>query len=147
MNALMYRLIVQVGFTESVRSLHGHALHFFGPNSGVQVYLFLKIWKKRADDTRAMAAVVYHRTQDHPISFLSIGSAALHSTFLQFYTRLFPGVLLPPIQQNGVTPAASNSEKFAILIPGNVIDPNMDLPLPDLQLDLSDLCDRIISFP
>lgn len=46
LNAQMFRLIVQVGFSESVASLHGHAVNFFAPNSGVQVYVFLKIYAR-----------------------------------------------------------------------------------------------------
>jgi hypothetical protein len=90
----MFRLIVQVGFTESVRSLHEHAANFFAANSGVQVYPFVKIYSRRVDQTRAMAVVVYHRNQAHPVSFLSCGDAPLHPSFLQFYSAQFAGVVL-----------------------------------------------------
>jgi hypothetical protein len=134
-NALMYRLIVQVGFSESLRSLHGHAANFLSPNTGIQVYLYVKIWKKRADGTRAIVAVVYYRNQAHTITFLSCGDAPLYPSFSQFYSQLFPRV---HIQQN--------ADQFILNIPGNIIDPSIDPAYPDLQLPLNDLCESISSF-
>jgi hypothetical protein len=93
-NAQMYRLIVEVGFTESLQSLHGHAVNFFAQNSG-QVYVFVRIYGRRANQTRAMV----HRNQAHPVSFLSCGDAPLHFTFLQYCTAQFPGVVLPVINK------------------------------------------------
>ncbi len=147
LNAQMFRLIVQVGFTESVRSLHEHAPNFFAANSGVQVYVCVKIWKKRVDQTRAIVAVVYHRNQTHPVSILSCGDAPVHNSFLQFYTVQFAGVVLPPIQQNGVPPTPANANQFILNIPGNIIDPNMNPVLPPLQLKFDELYGRILAFP
>jgi hypothetical protein len=147
LNAQMYRLIVQVGFTESVASLHVHAVNFFAANSGVQVYVFVRIYERRANQTRAMVAAVYHRNQAHPVSFLSCGDAPLHYTFLRYYTTQFLGVVLPVIQQNGVPPTPANANQFVVNIPGNVIDPTMNPGLPPLQLTLDDLCASILAFP
>lgn len=94
-----------------------------------------------------MVAVVYHRNQAHPVSFLSCGDAPLHHSFLQHYTVQFPGVVLPVIQQNGVPPAPANAIQFVVNIPGNVIDPAMNPALPPLQLTSDDLCARILAFP
>jgi hypothetical protein len=147
LNVLVYRLTVQVGFTESVGSLHGHAVNFFAPNSAVQVYVLMKIYSRRANQTRAMVAVVYYWNQAHPVSFLSCGDAPLHPSFLQFYTAQYPSVALPVIQQNGVPPTPANGNQFVLIIPGNVIDLNMKPVLPPLQLTLDDLCARILAFP
>jgi hypothetical protein len=42
-------LVVQVGVSESVASLHSHAAHTFANNTSVQVYIFIKVWKRRVD--------------------------------------------------------------------------------------------------
>jgi hypothetical protein len=98
----MYQLIIQVGFVESVKSLHGHAADYFAENSGAHIYVCVKIWRKRVDQTRAIAAVLYHRNQEYPVSFLSCGDAPLHSSFIQFYMEQFSDAVLPPIQQNRI---------------------------------------------
>jgi hypothetical protein len=143
----MFHLIVQVGFTESVRLLHELAANFFAANSGVQVYVFVKIWKKRVDQTHSIVAVVYHRNQAYPVSILSCGDAPVHHSFLQFYMVQFAGVVLPPVQQNGVPPTPANANQFILNIPGTVIDPNMNPLLPPLQLKFGDLCGKILAFP
>jgi hypothetical protein len=81
-----------------------------------------------------MVAVLYYRNQAPPVSFLSFGS------------RVFPGIELPDIQLNGVIPNASNASQFVLNIPGNVIDPRMNPPLPSLQLQFDDLCESISEF-
>ncbi len=90
------------------------------------MYVFVKIWKRREDQTRAMVVAVYNRNQAHPVSFLSCGDAPLHPIFLQFYITQFAGVVLPVIQQDGVSPTTANGNQFVLNIPGNVIDPNMN---------------------
>jgi hypothetical protein len=55
--------VVQVGFTESVASLHSHADHFLVENSNVQVYIFVRIWKKREGFKQAICIAIYQRGQ------------------------------------------------------------------------------------
>ena len=46
LNAHIYHLYVQVGACQGMADLHDHTAKFFVDNTGVQVYLYVKMWKK-----------------------------------------------------------------------------------------------------
>jgi len=140
------RLVVQVGVSESVASLHSHAAHLFATNTAVQVYLYIKIWPKRRNLTRAACVAVYRRGQACPVQLMSIGDASPTDHFQQFYAVQSPGVLLPAIQNLDVVPASHNANLFAITIPGSWILPGVVPALADLVIDCSSLEDLVLGY-
>jgi hypothetical protein len=137
------RLVLQVGVSQSVASLHSHAAHLFANNTGVQVYVFLKIWERRADWTRAACAAVYRRGQASPMQLMSIGDVPPTEHFLQFFTSHFPNLQLPEIQNLNVIPATNNADLFSITIPGAWILPSANPALADLVINCSGMADLI----
>jgi hypothetical protein len=133
------RLVIQVGVSESVASLHGHAAHIFANNTAVQVYMFVKIWKRRKNYTRAVCIALYHRGGDSPIQLMSIGDAEPNLQFQQFFENQFPDVQLPTIQNLNVFPSNVNANLFEITIPGAWILSDADPPLADLVFDCSNM--------
>jgi hypothetical protein len=139
------RLILQVGYTESVASLHSHADHLLAGNTEVQVYIFIKIWKRRVDLTRAICVAIYQRGQPFPRRLISVGDAAPTPHFLQFFQNRFPNQEIPEIENFDIVPANTNLNLFSFSIPGAWILPEVT-PMPaDLVIDCSRMA-RIIKF-
>jgi hypothetical protein len=137
--ALRDRLVIQVGVSESVASLHGHAAHIFANNTAVQVYMFVKIWKKRKNDTRAICIALYRRGREYPEQLMSIGDAEPTNQFLLFFENQFPDVELPTIQNLNISPTKLNANLFEIRIPGAWILSDANPSLADLIFDCSDM--------
>jgi hypothetical protein len=89
------RLVLQIGVAESVASLHSHAAHLFANHTGVQVYVFIKIWKQRVNTTRAVCIAVYRRASLVPVQLMSVGDAVPGRQFMQFFTNQFPNPTAP----------------------------------------------------
>jgi hypothetical protein len=140
-HADLHKLVLQVGYSESVASLHGHAAYLFANSTGVQVYMFCKIWKIRRNHTRAACIAVYRRGQDIPVQFMSIGDAAPTPHFEEFYRNRFPNVQLPGIQNLNIAPGNNNAHIYSFTIPGSWILPDAAPALADLNID----CSRMVS--
>ena len=54
-------MIVEVGVSESLQSLHDLAKSYFSEQTDIKVYLALKFWPLRQDGTAAMIALLYLR--------------------------------------------------------------------------------------
>jgi hypothetical protein len=126
-----------------VASLHSHADHLFASNTGVQVYLFIKIWKQRVDSTRAACLALYRRAHAYPVELMSFGDASPTHHFRQFFSNLFPNVQVPEIRNLQMIPTNENEDLFSLTIPGDWILPGANPALADLRIEFSQIVDLV----
>ncbi|CAG8693829.1 28830_t:CDS:1 [Dentiscutata erythropus] len=80
-------LVFEVGTTEAVSSLHDLSARYFSPQTTIQIYIAIKLYPIRQDNTRAMFAMRYLRTNQHPTVLdvvISFGTAPLHQSVIGY---------------------------------------------------------------
>ncbi|RUS27057.1 hypothetical protein BC938DRAFT_483766 [Jimgerdemannia flammicorona] len=73
-------MVVEIGNSETIRSLHQLAVGYFSPQTTIQIYLAIKLFPPRQNGTIAMLALLYLRTSPIPvipITVTSFGTAPL----------------------------------------------------------------------
>jgi len=106
-------VVIEVGWSESIRSLHSLAADYFSPRTDIRVYLALKFWPKDVTtNTCAMVALLYRRSNNNPtipVKIISFGNRNLHHTSrtsIQNNIGPISGVGMggPPCDQAGLNP-------------------------------------------
>ncbi|CAG8459722.1 6464_t:CDS:2 [Paraglomus brasilianum] len=95
-------MVVEVGNSEPVPSLHDLSAGYFSPRTTIQIYLAIKLFPIRQNGTRAMLALRYLRTNHNntvPDIIISFGTASPHSSTIEFLTNV---VGVPPANITGV---------------------------------------------
>ncbi|CAG8640686.1 4720_t:CDS:1, partial [Paraglomus occultum] len=80
-------LVVEVGNSESVSSLHDLSTGYFSLRTTIQIYLAIKWFPIRQDGTRAMLALRYlctNQINTVPDIIISFGTAPLHLSTIGF---------------------------------------------------------------
>jgi len=104
-------MVVEVGVSETISSLHDLARNYFSPRTTIQIYLAIKLFPTRTNGTRAMLALRYLRTNQNntvPDVILSFGTAPLHYSTIDFLTNIV-GVPLANITGVGFSAIACNA--------------------------------------
>ena len=94
-------VVFEVGYTESTVSLHNLAPIYLGPNTSIQLYVAVKIFKRRVGGTFAMLALIYSRANapvTTPVQVISCGTAPI-------VQRSLPPLLQPLLTGVGIPPA------------------------------------------
>lgn len=71
-------VFIEIGFSEAVISLHNLAPIYLGPNTSVQLYVAIKIYRRLPNQTFALLALLYSRTNllvTTPLLAISCGTA------------------------------------------------------------------------
>lgn len=71
-------LIIEIGWSETLRSLHSLAPVYLGANTSVQLYMALKIYRRKPNQTFALLALLYSRANaplTTPLLAISCGTA------------------------------------------------------------------------
>ncbi|RUS18521.1 hypothetical protein BC937DRAFT_88666, partial [Endogone sp. FLAS-F59071] len=78
-------MVVEVGFTEDLLSLHRLAREYFSARTTIQVYLAIKIFCRYTNGTRLLVALLYLRTNANPLipRAISFGSRGLHHATIE----------------------------------------------------------------
>ncbi|CAG8591799.1 12386_t:CDS:1 [Acaulospora morrowiae] len=108
-------LVVEVGNSESVPSLHDLSTGFFSPRTTIRIYLAIKMFPIRQDGTRAMLALRYLRTNQIntvPDIIISFGTAPLHNNTIRFLANI--GVPLDNIVGVGFSETTCNASGISI---------------------------------
>ncbi|CAG8672041.1 11807_t:CDS:1 [Acaulospora morrowiae] len=95
-------MVVEVGNSESLPSLHSLSTYYFSPRTTIQIYLAIKLFPIHQDGTRAMLALHYLRTNQNkmmPDVVISFGTAPLHHSTMDF---LLNDVGVPSVKITGV---------------------------------------------
>ena len=121
-------LVIEVGFTESLQSLHELAADFFSPRTTIRLYLAIKIFSRRVNGTRPMLALLYRRPNPVPANPLpsivkSFGTAPLSSQSLAYLRS--QGIAANAITGYG-NPGAPSCNAVGI--------PQYQVPLPTAEL-------------
>ncbi|CAG8760213.1 6468_t:CDS:1 [Dentiscutata erythropus] len=80
-------MVTEVGYIETVSSLHDLSTRYFSSRTTIQIYLVIKLFPIRQDHTRAMLAMRYLRTNQYPTApdvVISFGTAPLHNKTIDF---------------------------------------------------------------
>ncbi|RHZ52760.1 hypothetical protein Glove_457g83 [Diversispora epigaea] len=107
-------LVVEVGNSESIPSLHDLSTGYFSPQTTIQIYIAIKIFPTRHDGTRAMLALRYLRTNQNntvPDIIISFGTGHLHHNTIAFLTNR-AGVRLANITGVGFSAIACNAPRI-----------------------------------
>jgi len=139
--------VAEVGYSESLDSLHSLAVEYFNARSTIQVYLAVKIWARRDDNTFSALALLYRRNAPNPtttpVQAISFGSARIHGNSLNTMPGVIPPLItgnhgaLPQACDGGGLPAFHINIPLANLyhgVPGGV--PANLQPLGNFQIDL-----------
>ena len=160
-NPPMPRLLVEVEFKHrSVERGLNFCRQYFAMIPQLRTALFLKVFRRRVDDTFASLAVVLRRGAAgavDTIDMVSFGSAPLRSNTLTTLRRMYPGrqpprrVAMPP--PAGGYPA--NNPPFLTFQAADLFWNAMDLArnavvlgnnVPDLEIDLSQIFEGLDPF-
>jgi hypothetical protein len=73
-------VVVEVGVSQSLTSLHSRAAIFLSPQTTIQIYIAIKPYPRRGDNTMVMIALMYRRplqdnAQPQPSAKISFGTA------------------------------------------------------------------------
>src|SRR6185312_4974654 len=80
-------MVIEIGSTESLNSLHELATGYFSPRTNIRMYLAIKLFPRRRDRTFALLALFYRRDQPNPTVpciAKSFGTANLHISTTRF---------------------------------------------------------------
>ena len=80
-------MVVEVGLSESLVSLHDLASEYFSPRTTIRVYLAIKLFTLRQDGTMAMLALLYFRNSPiptMPVIVKSFGTAPLDQSTISY---------------------------------------------------------------
>jgi hypothetical protein len=80
-------MVVEVGYSESLKSLHELAVHYFSARTTIRLYLAIKIFGRRQNGTKALLALLYTRPNPLPTSVISFGTAPLANVTLGYLRR------------------------------------------------------------
>ncbi|KYQ92574.1 hypothetical protein DLAC_06563 [Tieghemostelium lacteum] len=82
MNNLPYpTLVVEVGYSQSLQSLHTKALQYLNANTDIQMVICVSIWPRRPNNTFQALVLLYRRgfaPGVNPEDIISFGTAPLH---------------------------------------------------------------------
>jgi hypothetical protein len=80
-------MVVEVGLSQSIRNLHELAPIYFSRRTTILIFLVIKIFPTRQNNTRAMVAMLYLRTSQTPnvpVAVISFGNAQLNNLVVRF---------------------------------------------------------------
>jgi len=84
-------MVVEVGFSESLVSLHELAAEYFSPRPTIRIYLAIKLFSLRQNGTMAMLALLYFRNNPiptMPVIVRSFGTAPLHQNTITYVASI-----------------------------------------------------------
>ena len=143
----------EIGNTESLNSLHELAEKYFSQRTTIQIYLAIKLYPPRQNNTFALLAVLYLRNNQNPttpvvVKFFGTAPLSNHSRiYLQSIVRdkFITGVGL------GGTPCdGANIGEYQLAIPTNLLFNDVPGGVPDgvpnnFIVDLWSLQDAILN--
>ncbi|CAG8663827.1 11255_t:CDS:1 [Funneliformis mosseae] len=147
-------LVVEVGNTESVNSLHGLAAEYFSTYTTIQLYLVIKIFPPRQDNTVALLALLYSRNNPNPtipIIVKSFGTASLHISTQRYLqsTVNVPVNIITGVGFGAVACDGPGIGDYQVAIPTNLLFNGARVPndVPDnFYIDLFKLQNAILNW-
>ncbi|CAG8486422.1 4948_t:CDS:2, partial [Acaulospora morrowiae] len=119
-------IVVEVGKSEFLSSLHSLSTYYFSPRTNIQICLTIKLFPICQDGTMAMPALRYLRTNQNqtvPDVVISFGTAPLNRSAINF---LLNNMGVPSVDITGIGFAATICNAPSI--------PNYQLHIPAVEL-------------
>ncbi|RGB25792.1 hypothetical protein C1646_771271 [Rhizophagus diaphanus] len=140
-------MVLEVGYSESIRSLHRWAPFYISGRTTIMIYLAIKIYP-----SNAMVAMLYQRTSQTPnipTIVISFGWAPIHNRVVNFFVNIgVPGVNITGFGRPGAPPCnTANIPTYQLHIPAVEIfhrTPSI-LPSINFDLDLWKVQDRVLN--
>jgi hypothetical protein len=135
-------VVVEVGYIESIHSLHGLAPFYLSPHTTIMIYLAIKLYSHHQDGTRAMVVMLYQRsspTPNLPTKVISFGNEPLHNSVVDFFINTvgIPGTLITGVGRHGAPPCnAPNLPTYQLPIPAAEIFHRTPTILPSVMFEL-----------
>ncbi|EGG23305.1 hypothetical protein DFA_05437 [Cavenderia fasciculata] len=156
-NAPFPTMVVEIGVTQSLQSLHDKAIDYLCATTDIQIVLCISLWPRRRrgiinTNLFQMVALLYNRVYsvNHPQTVISFGTAPLHPLSIESIQRWgSPNqvqghikVDTVPVQTNDIYTIKIPSESLFNGVPGGVptgVPANIPLNLLDLRDQLTDI--------
>ncbi|CAG8547483.1 2643_t:CDS:1 [Paraglomus occultum] len=129
-------MVIEIGNTESLNSLHELATGYFSPRTNIQMYLAIKLFPRRRDRTFALLALFYRRDQPNPTVpciAKSFGTATLHISTTRFLLNIpnFPANSLTGVGRGQVACDGPNLADYQLAIPTNLLFNDVPTAVPN----------------
>ncbi|RIA89712.1 hypothetical protein C1645_824405 [Glomus cerebriforme] len=131
-------LVVEIGDMESLKSLHNMVEGYFSARTTIQLYLAIKIFPRHRDNTFALIAMLYRRTdpnnQNHnptiPVIVKSFGTANIHISSQNYLlnTINIPANIITGVGFGGVPCNAVNIQEYQMDIPTDLLFDGVNIP-------------------
>ena len=142
-------MVIEIGSTESLNSLHELATGYFSPRTNIRMYLAIKLFPRRRDRTFALLALFYRRDQLNPTVpciAKSFGTANLHISTTRFLLNIpnFPANSLTGVGCGQVACDGPNLPDYQLAIPTKLLFDDVPTGAPngtpnDFFIDLWDI--------
>ena len=142
-------MVIEIGSTESLNSLHELATGYFSPRTNIRMYLAIKLFPRRRDRTFALLALFYRRDQLNPTVpciAKSFGTANLHISTTRFLLNIpnFPANSLTGVGCGQVACDGPNLPDYQLAIPTRLLFDDVPTGAPngtpnDFFIDLWDI--------
>ncbi|CAG8538767.1 9643_t:CDS:1 [Paraglomus brasilianum] len=122
-------LVVEVGDTESLNSLHNLAEKYFSQQTTIQIYLAVKLYPRRQDNTFALLAMLYLRNNQNPttpVVVKSFGTAPLSRSSQIYLQNIIQAEAISGVGFGGVPCDGTNIAEYQIAIPSELIFNDVD---------------------
>jgi len=140
-------MVVEVGYSESIRSLHRWAPFYLSGRTTIMIYLAIKIYP-----SNTMVAMLYQRTSqtpNRPTIVISFGTRPIHNRVVNFLLNAgVPGANIIGVGRHGAPPCnTSNMALYQLHIPAAEIFHRTPFILPSVNfdLDLWEVQDRVLN--
>ncbi|CAB4390998.1 unnamed protein product [Rhizophagus irregularis] len=141
-------MVLEVGYSESIRSLHRWAPFYMSGRTTIMIYLAIKIYPSN----NAMVAMLYQRTSptpNIPTIVISFGIAPINNRVVNFFANIgVPGANIIGVGRQGAPPCnTSNIPTYQLHIPAVELfhrTPSI-LPSINFNLDLWKVQDRVLN--
>ncbi|CAG8649511.1 uncharacterized protein OCT59_007715 [Rhizophagus irregularis] len=150
-------MVVEVGYIESIQSLHELAPFYLSQYTTIMIYLAIKLYPSHTHQSgepgvSPMVAMLYQRTSQTPYiptRIISFGDAPLHNSTVDLFINMgVPSANFTGFGRQGAPPCnAFNLPVYQLPIPADEIFHRTPSILPDIvfNLDLWKVLDRIIN--
>ncbi|GBB97658.1 hypothetical protein RclHR1_03030002 [Rhizophagus clarus] len=140
-------MVLEVGYSESIRSLHRWAPFYMSQRTMIMIYLAIKIYR-----SNTMVAMLYQRTSrtpNRPTIVISFGTRPIHNRVVNFLLNAgVPDTNIIGVGRHGAPPCnTSNMALYQLHIPAAEIlhrTPSI-LPSVNFDLDLWEIQDRVLN--
>ncbi|CAG8739957.1 19410_t:CDS:1, partial [Racocetra fulgida] len=122
-------MVVEIGNTESLNSLHGLVEKYFSQRTTIQIYLAIKLYPPHHNNTFALLAVLYLRNNPNPttpVVVKSFGTAPLSNHSQIYLQSIVQDEVITGVGFEGAPCDGANIGEYQLAIPINLLFNGVD---------------------